>query len=204
MIKLITKLFIFAILLVSLSSCKKEYKYPYPTDDYNVKSVDQKFEDNGRYISLWGKFLVVDAVMFVVNVETNQKTMYKHFDPNKNTSSMRWGGSMFELETIVKNTTTYSFYKLTSYPGYGKFVLNSDTTKHYAVYFSGLNKTIVEDPTYGVTQQLLGGSAKPFSGQILNYEEKTVVMQIHEAYTSINGYNCKYWTQLTLKKIEEW
>jgi hypothetical protein len=55
-----------------------------------------------------------------------------------------------------------------------------------------------------MTQQLLGGSARPFSGQLLNYDEKTVVVQIQEMEGSIDGYNCRYWTQLTLKKVQEW
>ena len=189
-------------LVLSLNSCKKEFDYP--SNDYGIKPVDEKFIDNGRYITLWGKFLLIDAVMFVENKETNEKKMFHHFGPTKNTSSLRWGGSIFEIETIIKDSTNFSFYKPKSIPGYGNFILNNDTSKHYAVYFTNNHKSIVEDPIYGVKQQLLGGSAKPFSGQILNYDEKTVVIQIHEAYASINGYNCRYWNQLTMKKIEEW
>lgn len=198
---LITKFFIFAIIALSLVSCKKEY--PYPSDGYDVKPVGE-YIDTGKRITQWGKFLVIDAVMFVENHETNEKKMYHHFGPNKNVSSLRWGGSMFDIETIVKDSTTYSFYRPNSFPGYGKFVLNGDTSKHYAVYYFNQNKAIVEDPVYGMTQQLLGGGSRPFSGQLLNYDEKTVVVQIQEMESSINGYNCRYWTQLTLKKIQEW
>ena len=67
---------------------------------------------------------------------------------------MRWGGSMFDIETIIKDSTTYSFYRPSSFPGYGKFVLNGDTTKHYAVYYFNASKAIVEDPVHGMTQQL--------------------------------------------------
>lgn len=198
---LITKFFIFAIIALSLVSCKKEY--PYPSDGYDVKPVGE-YIDTGKRITQWGKFLVIDAVMFVENHETNEKKMYHHFGPNKNVSSLRWGGSMFDIETIIKDSTTYSFYRPSSFPGYGRFVLNGDTTKHYAVYYFNANKAIVEDPVHGMTQQLLGGSSRPFSGQLLNYDDKTVVVQIQEVEGSIDGYNCKYWTQLTLRKIEEW
>ena len=168
MTSLFTKFFILAIILVSLISCKKEY--PYPSNDYNLPSGE--YIDTNKSISLWGKFLVIDAVMFVQDLEMNKNKMYHHFGPNKNTSSMRLGGSMFDIETIVKNNTTYSFYPFLGNVGYGKFVLNGDTTKHYCVYYSGLNKSIVEDPIYGMKEQLLGGGARPFSGQLLNYEEK--------------------------------
>lgn len=194
-------LIIIITISISLFSCQKEY--PYPSNGYNIKPVSD-YIDTTKLIKQWGKFLVIDAVMFVHNHETNEKKMYHHFDPNKTVSSMRWGGSMFDIETIIKDSTNYSFYRPKSFPGYGKFVLNGDTTKHYAVYYFNMNKAIVEDPVYGVTEQLIGGSARPFSGQLLNYNEKTVVVQIQEMEGSIDGYNCKYWTQLTLKKIEEW
>jgi len=195
---LITKFFIFALIVVSLASCKKQYIEP------NNGAPIQQSNGNGLTISQWGKFKIIDAVMFVQNHETGEKKMYHHFDSIKKVSSMRWGGSMFDIETIMKDSTTYSFYKPSGFPGYGKFVLNDDTTKHYAVYYFNEKKAIVEDPVYGATQQMLGGSSRPFSGQILNYDEITVVMQIQEMEGSINGYNCRYWTQLTLKKIQEW
>lgn len=195
---LITKIFVFTLIIASLSSCKKEELKP------NNGVVIEQPNGNGLTISQWGKFLIIDAVMFVRNHETGEKKMYHHFDSIKKISSMRWGGSMFDIETIIKDSTTYSFYKPSNFPGYGKFVLNGDTTKHYAVYYFNTNKAIVEDPVYGMTQQLLGGSSRPFSGQILNYDEKTIVMQIQEMEGSIDGYNCRYWTQLTLKKTEEW
>lgn len=193
------KKFLFIIaLFLTLVSCKKEY--PYPSEGYGIKPT---VLDTTK-ITQWGKFLIIDAVMFVDNHETGQKTMYHHFDSTKTVSSLRWGGSMFDIETIIKDSTTYSFYRPLNFPGYGKFVLNGDTTKHYAVYYMNQYKKIVEDPIYGMTQPLMGGSARPFSGQILDYAEKTIVMQIQETEGSINGYNCRYWTQLTLKKIEEW
>lgn len=196
---------IFKVLFLSLSvlfvSCKKEYVYP--SDTYNIKE-ESVIEGGGNTITQWGKFLILDAVMYVENKETGQKNVYNHFGPNKDTSSMRWGGSQFDIETIVKNKTTYSFYRPSSYPGYGKFVLNGDTTKHYSVYYIGASKRIVEDPVYGMTQQLIGGGSRPFSGQILDFNQKLIYIQIQEMEISINGYNCRCWTQLTVKKIEEW
>lgn len=193
------KKFLYLIaLFLTLVSCKKEY--PYPSEGYGIEPT---VFDTTK-ITQWGKFLITDGVLFVENHETGEKLKFNHFDSTKSISSLRWGGSIFDIETIIKDSTTYSFYRPFSLPGYGKFVLNDDTSKHYAVYYMNQYKSIVEDPVYGVTEQLMGGSARPFSGQILDYKEKTIVMQIQETEASINGYNCKYWTQLTLKKIEEW
>ena len=202
---LLTKILIVGAIFVSLLSCKKEY--PYPSNDYPKGNPESDYiwdKDTTNKITLWGKFLIIDAVMYVDNHETGQKTKYNHFDNIKNISSMRWGGSMFDIETIIKDSTTFSFYRPIAQSKYGKFVLNGDTTKHYAVYFQGFNKSITEDPVYGMTQSVMGGSSRPFSGQLLNYNDKTVVIQIQEMEGSIDGYNCKYWTQLTLRKIEEW
>lgn len=189
--------FLFIVVALLFVSCEKETIYP--SDTYNL---DFTTPVSGPTINLWGKFVVIYAIMYVDNNETGQKTVYHHFGPTKTSSSMRWGGSYYDIETIIKDTTTYSFYKPTSYPGYGRFVLNDDTTKRYAVYFVGQNSSIVEDPTN--TTQLMGGSSRPFSGQTVDYNNKIVRMQIQEMQGSINGYNCRYWTELTLKKIQEW
>jgi len=189
--------FLYIVAALLFVSCEKETIYP--SDTYNL---DFTSPVTSPTVNLWGKFVVIDAIMYVDNNETGQKTVFHHFGPTKTSSSMRWGGSYYDIETIIKDTTTYSFYEPISYPGYGRFVLNDDTTKRYAVYFVGQNRSIVEDPTN--TTQLMGGSARPFSGQTVDYNNKIVRMQIQEMQGSINGYNCRYWTELTLKKIQEW
>jgi hypothetical protein len=190
--------FLFAVTILFLSSCEKPELV---SDGY--PPVSEPVVDT-QTISLWGKFKVIDAVMYVENNETHSKVRYNHFDSTKLISSMRWGGSIYDIETIIKDSTTYSFYKPEFNGGYGKFVLNGDSTKHYAIKFNGLMRSIIEDPVYGMTEQLIGGSARPFSGQMVNYENKIIRLQIQEMQISINGYNCKIWNELTLKKIEEW
>ena len=184
-------------LLVALSSCKKKVIYPTDQLPANVP-VLSSFDG----ISRWGQFVIIDALMYVENKETGVKTVYNDFSPTKSRASLRWGGSLFDIETIIKDTTTYSFWQPQSYPGIGKFVLNGDTTKYYGVQYTGNNTSIVEDPTHG--QQNMGGSSRPYSGQTLNKTNKTITIQIQEVEGSINGQNCRYWTQLTLKKTQEW
>ena len=196
---LIAKIVFLAVISVlSLTSCKKQSINP--TDELPA-SIPSISEDNGA-IGGFGKFVIVDAVIYVDNHETGIKTKYGHFSSTKSRSSLRWGGSLYDIETIIKDTTTYSFWKPLAYPGIGKFVLNDDTTKYYGVNYIGLNRSIVEDPTHN--QQNLGGSARPFSGQVKSTTDKTIVIQIQEVEGVINGENCRYYTQLTLKKVQEW
>jgi hypothetical protein len=184
-----------AIALISITSCRKEVVYP--TDQLPSSTPTA----SGPSVGNWGKFVITDAVMYVI-YENGGDTVYQHFSSTKSRSSLRWGGSLFAIENIIKDTTTYSFWKPAFYPGLGKFVLNGDTTQHYDVQYTGLNRRIVEDPTSG--QQLMGGSARPFSGQTISYGGQTIAIEIGEMQGSINGVNCSYYTRLTLKKIQTW
>jgi hypothetical protein len=189
--------FLAAVGMILMMSCKKQVIYPTDQLPANVPTLT----DFGG-VSRWGKFVITDAVMYVENSETGVKTMYQHFSATKSRSSLRWDGSQFDIENIIKDTTTYSFWTPISYPGMGKFVLNGDTTKYYDVQYTGSNTSIIEDPTH--RQQNLGGSARPFSGQTLDKANKIVTIDIEEVEASIGGQNCHYWTRLTLKKIQEW
>lgn len=183
--------------MISLSSCRKKPIYPTDQLPANVPAGI----DTTNSIGGWGKFLVIDAVMYVDDKQTGQHFVYNHFGTGKDTSSMRWGGAIYDIETIIKNQTTYSFWKPSGFDG--KFVLNNDTTKYYLVHYMGSNRSIIEDPNHG--QLNMGGSARPFSGQTLNKANQTVVLQIQEMEgTDNNGHEIHYWTQLTLKKIQTW
>ena len=193
------KKFLYLIfILLGLASCKKE-KPIYPTDELpaNVPSL-AAFTG----ISMWGEFIIIDAVMYYEDHETGDKFVFNHFDIDKDTSSLRLGPPLFDIETIIRNKTSYSFYKPINNSYYGNFILNNDTTKHYEIYYMGMYMSIIEDPFE--PQGLLGGSARPFSGQTISEADSTVAIQIQEMEGSLNGHNCHYWTQLKLKKIHAW
>ena len=63
-------------LFIALFSCKKEVVNPTDQLPANVPSVS--VYSGG--ISRWGKFKIIDAVMYVDNHETGEKTVYHHFD----------------------------------------------------------------------------------------------------------------------------
>jgi len=183
---------------ISFFSCRKKEIYP---SDELIPLIEKNIDTN-KSISAWGKFIIIDAKMYIENYETGEKRSYNHFNYNKSRSSLRFGGSIFKIESIIKDTTTYSFYKPINNSNYGKFVLNNDTSQHYAVYYMGLNKTIIEDPIHN--QSLIGGSARPFIGKTLDFYQHTITIKIQETVANIGGYNCNYFTILTLKKIENW
>jgi len=188
---------LFLSICVMLFSCQKEIIYPTDQLPSNTPTID-----SSSGLSSWGKFLITDAVMYVTNSETGVKTVYEHFGLNKDSSSLILGGSSIEIETIVKNQTTYSFWKPINFPGNGKFKLNSDSTKFYEVNYIGSYRTIIEDATHN--QSNLGGSSKSYNISIVDLQTKTVKIEIGENNGSISGYNCSYFTVLTLVKIEEW
>jgi len=194
--KNLTRILLVLSIALSVVSCKKEIIYP--TDE--LPAVVPVGPDTTNTVSIWGEFVITDAVMYVDNHETGQKTKYQHFSPTKSTSSLRMDGSMFDIENIEQNVTTYAFYRPLN--GTGNFVLNGDTTKLYAVRYSGNNKTIIEHPT--AFTQLMGGSSRPFSGWTTDLANKVIVIHIQEMEGSMNGYNVHYFTELTLKKVKSW
>lgn len=186
------------IVAVIFSSCKKEVIYP---SDQLPNKVPTGM-DTTNVVKPWGRFLVIDAIMYVDDKQTGQRFVYNHFSSTKDTSSLRWGGPLFDIERIIKNQTSYSFWRPTL-TGLGRFVLNDDTTKFYCVQYTGSYKTIIEDPNHN--QQNLGGSARPYSGQTVDLANQIVHMQIQEMEgTDFNGHPIHYWTRLTLKKVQEW
>jgi hypothetical protein len=187
------KFLFLAFILIGLVSCEKEPIYP--TDELPANKPSLAAFTG---ISMWGEFIIIDAVMYMRNVQTNQKIWYNHFGPNKDTSSLRFGGPIREIEQIIKNSTSYSFYKPIGQSPYGDFVLNNDVTKHYDVYYIGNYKTIIDD--YYDSQGLLQGSGLRFSGQTISEADSTVAIQIFEYGFS----EWEYWTQLKLKKIRAW
>ncbi len=171
---------------LSLISCEKEL--PPPIEE--PIPVEET-------ISVFGDWLLVDGKMYIENLETGEKTVYNHFDDTKTVSSLRYDGSIFELERIVVDSTIWSFIAPTDIPSIGEFWLNNDSLTPYGFNLTTSNMSIVEWPT-GPTQ--LGGSSRPLSAYISNYSENSVNFYVQESYESIDGMNCKYFSELTFVK----
>lgn len=187
-------IYLLAVSLVLVaSSCQKE----------NIQPTVQA-EQTIQEIRLYGKWLLVGGSMYMTNLETGQKTKYDHFGPNKTISSLDYNGSDIEIETIEIDVTTWSFYEPPAVPGYGEFVLNGDMQNPYGFYVTKNNWTIMEHPQSTASNMQMGGSTRPISAEICNYSDSTAYFYIQEAYTSINGQNYSYISELKFRKIESW
>jgi hypothetical protein len=189
------KKFVYLSLSISLFlfSCKKEVIEPNVQPEPQIESI-----------RLYGKWLLVGGSLYLENLETHQKTKYDHFGPGKTTSSLDLGGADIEFESIELNSTTWSFYQPYSVPGYGKFVLDSDTLMPYGFYVTKNNWTIIEDPQSTQSNMQMGGSSRPISAVICDYSDSTVYFYVQEEYTSINNMNYKYLSELKFRKVESW
>lgn len=190
------KSLIYLIIVASLVlvSCKKENLNPNPQIPTQVN----------QEIRLYGKWLLVGGSMYVENIETGEKTKYDHFGPGKTTSSLNYDGSVFAIEVLELNTTTWSFYEPPAVPGFGDFVLNGDIQHPYGFYVTKNNWTIMEHPQSTSSNTQMGGSSRPISASICNYSDSTVYFYVQEGYTSINNQNYTYISELKFKKIESW
>lgn len=186
------------LLLVTIAfvSCKKEDGItPWPTEKFPDTS-------NMQTISIYGTWKLIDGYMYVENLSTGAKTRYSHFGTNKTTSSLRYAGAYLDIEVIEQNVTTWKFTKPSQVPGYGRFILNADTTELYGFYVTLNNWSIVEDPSItDVSQMNLGGSSRPLRAFVESYPDSICKFYIQEAYESINGYNCYYFSELVFQKI---
>lgn len=191
------KSFIYVILAVILSltvSCKKEDIQP---------NVDPPVEQN-QEIRIYGKWLLIGGSMYMTNMETNVKTKYDHFGPNKTISSLDYDGADIEFETIELNVTTWSFYQPPSVPGFGEFVLNGDLTNPYGFYVTNNNWTIMEHPQSNASDMQMGGYSRPISATIYSYSDSIVYFYVQNGYTSIDNQNYSYFSELKFQKIESW
>lgn len=176
------------------TSCKKEDITP-----INQEVVQEQPTEEG--ILLYGEWKLLDGKMFVENIETNQKVVYDHFDSTKTVSSLRYFGSQFEIETIEKGITTWKFIAPEgSWNGYGEFWLDNDSIQPYGLYMMNNNWSIIEHPTATASTMQMGGSSRPLQAYVESYTNNIVVFKVQEAYVSINGYNCKYYSELRFQK----
>lgn len=187
--------YILLALMLVFTSCKKETLTP-------VNEEVVVVEDELR---IYGKYVLLSGEMYVTNLETNQKTMYNHFDANKTTSSLRYSGSLVDFEDLEQDVTTWAFSQPDYVPGFGEFILNNDSINPMGFYVTKSNWTIMEHPTANSASDMqLGGSARPIEGYVDDYGANIVVIYVQDAYENIDGYNCSYYSALKFQKIEEW
>lgn len=183
-------------LLLFFLSCKKEVIKPVTEPE-----VVQTPQDT---LDLNGEFLLVDGKMYINNLDDYSKFYYNHFDSIKHRSSLRFSGSIIPFETIIKDTTTWSFYMPKKIPSIGRFVINNDTLNPLGLNVTNNYLTVVESPTAITGSQQLNGSARPLYIELYNAKEKLIKIYVQECYFSDGVYNYKSFNVLTFKKIKSW
>ena len=186
---------IYILILTSLvfTSCKKE----------ELKPINQEIEEAATIeegIILYGEWILVSGKMYIENMETGEKTVYDHFSPTKTTSSLRYGGTQFEFESIEQGVTSWEFCAPPNWNGYGEFILDNDTINPYGLYVLEDNWSVVEHPTATASTMQLGGSSRPLQAVVTDYSSQQVAFTVQEAYESIDGYNCNYYSELIFEK----
>lgn len=151
-------------------------------------------------VSIINEWRLIDGKMYFTNIMTDEKFYVNHFNENKNLSSLNFPAPIYNIEKIEKDCTIWEFTEPNNIPGYGGFILNRDSSNRYAFYVTRYSWRIIEHPQSTSPSDLqLGGSARPFNSYIVG--EDTIIIQIQEQYTNINGYNYKYFSELKFVKI---
>lgn len=189
------KKFIYLFLLsfgLFLTSCEKE---PLETETHEIIDI------TNDTTSLYRKYILISGKMYVTNLVTNERKVYDHFGPGKNTSSLRYSGTQYPIEEIIKGVTTWEITPPPNVPGHGEFILNNDYANPYGFNVTRHNWTIIEHPSSVSNAQQMGGSARPLEGYLLSKVDSTVVFTLQQGYENIDGYNSTYLSELTFKII---
>jgi|TARA_R110000744_G_scaffold40589_3_gene92104 hypothetical protein len=182
------------LLLLTITGCEKDMMYPpcKPTQytDDTTSYVKTHILD-GTWEVRWGK-------MYMENLDTGEEEEIFLFNSGP-IGSLRYEGSMYSFETVIRYQTTWTFNFPENTPDMGTFFLNGDSIHPYSLYITENNLTICEHLSGQYI--LLGGSSRPLTYEILDYNNKIVNFYVQETYTHINGYNYRYYSKLRLKKL---
>ena len=188
------------ILVLLFGSCEKEPFTP-PIQEPVTTLPTNSHSHNENCFTIWGSWELLDAKMYLTNLETGDEWTENQFTYNDTIGSLRYLNPTYELELLEKNKTVWRFKKPNNIPGMSEFILNRDTIDTYGLNVTNSNYSIVEHPTTtNVGNLLLGGSARNVT-PIFNNHCKTLEIIVQEAYENINGYNHHYYTILKFKKL---
>jgi hypothetical protein len=132
--------------------------------------------------SLQGKWLLIDGEMHFENLDTRELSYMNHFDSNKKISSLDYHRPVTEFDIIEKDKTTWEF------KGGSQFILN-DTINYNGQISENLARVYLRNGSAAIIQL---------------YDLKKDILQVTtmEKYAPIDGYNYKYGSLLTFKRIK--
>lgn len=120
------------LMFIIFTSCKKQVIYPTDQLPANVPTAT-----GFGGVSKWGTFKLIGS--------QKQFKQQSIFYTDADTSSLRLSGSLYPIEDIIKNSTTWTFIAPSAGQNEGKFILNGDTSLHFIVNYTGQYSTIMND-----------------------------------------------------------
>lgn len=190
------------ILILIFSSCEKEPFEPIPPKPVTTTHTNTH-SHNQDCFTIWGDWKLIDAKMYLTNIETGEEWVENQFGYGDSIGSLRHTDPIYELELLEQNKTTWKFKRPINIPGISEFTLNNDTIDVYGLNVTNSNYSIIEHPTTNnVDNLLLGGSARNIT-PIFDDRCKTLEIIVQEVYENINGYNHYYYTILKFKKRQK-
>ena len=181
-------------LLLIISGCEKEPLLP-PCDPTQYNN------DTTTYVKshlLDGVWKVMGGTMYMENLDTGEEEEIFLFS-NGPVGSLRYDGSMYDFETLVRHRTTWTFNFPENTPDMGTFFLNGDSIYPYSLSVTENNLTVCEH----ISGQyiMLGGSSRPINYEVVDHHNKIINIYVQETYANINGYNYYYYSKLRFKKL---
>lgn len=147
-------------------------------------------------LTIKGKWVLIDANLYVQNMETYEQTKYRHFGDGKTVSQLTgFNEPKFPIETIEQNKTTWEFCSNND------FILNDDYDRPMYINIVGQWTTIVEHPTSGIS--MLGGSARPFKAYTYDYDSEVIVIRIQQQVGSYQGHNIEWDNELFFQRVRK-
>jgi hypothetical protein len=182
--------FILGILVLSFFSCKKA----------DIQPVKEETAIN-QELSIYGKWLLIGGDMYVEDMDTHVKTKYNHFSTIKTTSSLRYEGALFSIETLTNNATVWEFKQPINNSFYGDFILNNDTLNPYCLYVTTYNMSVTEALNATSSTMQMGGSSLPIEYSTSDFNNGIMDIKVFESFIVINNTNYNYFSILKFKKL---
>lgn len=191
---------LFFLISLSIFSCKKEklikeentqyYVYDDGSDDNDSTIVGDDNEYDIDYIPdsllLGYEWTLIDARVYVENLDKGYKNVYKYFDNTNNTASMSlFDPSIVLMDEIEKGITNWYFSNDT-------FLLNKQYVFDFEKHYNPFNDLILRP--YG----LAGGTSRPIT--VVEADETHMKVSVRESNNSDNVYNYKYVSELIFER----
>jgi len=183
------------LLFVGFTSCNMLYEDEDPQPP--ITQIEVPEWDTEEFIR--GRWLLINGQFYVNNHVSDNTEIYNHFEGG-DTSSLNIDGTAYDFEEIIRNTTTWTFYPENR--PIDQFWLNNDSIM--PLWLTSFGDTVFNVNEYPVpiNVQQIGGSTRPII--IISHEYDMMRIIVQEAEVNHQGWNIKYWSELTFRKVASW